>query len=329
MEFFNIRFLAVFAVVILHVSSLYIYSGFNNLEPSTDWWVANIFDSMTRWCVPIFIIISGYFLLDKQEFVSQFFKKRASKLIIPIVFWSFFYLLWGSVIQIKVGNEVDLKSFFYPLIIGKPYYHLWYVFMIPFLYFFTPFLRKIIKVLSKKELLTLIFILFVYEVFNQYISFFVNPIEHYIFVNTFLMYLGYFVLGGYFKIHGIPNIKNSILITGYLFSSAGIVYGVYALRNEYFYTYLSPSVVFQSIFIFIYLIKNYTDNIFGLSESLAGFSFGVYLFHPFLRDIVSYFIKPDLFNALIYIPFVSIFIVVVSYVFCFFINKIPYLRKII
>lgn len=328
MEFSNIRFLAVVAVVVLHVSSLYMIPYYET-PLSSDWLVANIFESMTRWCVPIFVIISGYFLLDKEESISHFFNKRASKIIIPIIFWSFFYILWVTFIQLRSGNEIGIKQIISPLIFGKPYYHLWYVFMIPFLYVFTPYLRKLLKIISKKEFFYLVLIVFSYEVINQFVSYFINPVKYNIFINTFFMYVGYFLAGGYLKIYGMPSIKNKYLVIGYVLSTAITAYGVYYFKNDYFYTYLSPTIVLQSFLIFFYLINNFKKNIAGMSEILASLSFGVYLVHPFFRDIVSHIIKPEFLHSILYIPTVSFLIIIISYIFCFIVDKVPHLRKII
>lgn len=60
------------------------------------WWISNVYDSISRWGVPVFVMVSGALLLDtsKQEGILTFYKKRLSKIFIPIIFWTAFYLFW-------------------------------------------------------------------------------------------------------------------------------------------------------------------------------------------------------------------------------------------
>ncbi|MDQ6971139.1 MAG: acyltransferase family protein, partial [Mariprofundaceae bacterium] len=79
----NSRVLAVFAVILVHVSD-----GFVSHYPmgSEYWWIGNIYDSAVRWCVPVFVMISGALLLDpaKHENLNTFYRKRFSRICIPI-----------------------------------------------------------------------------------------------------------------------------------------------------------------------------------------------------------------------------------------------------
>ena len=59
-----LRILAAFSVVMLHVSSRYIMG--NSVE-SADFYFANFYDSINRFGVPIFVMISGAIFLDKEK----------------------------------------------------------------------------------------------------------------------------------------------------------------------------------------------------------------------------------------------------------------------
>ncbi|HCI5633973.1 TPA: acyltransferase family protein, partial [Klebsiella variicola subsp. variicola] len=92
----NLRVFSAFAVVMLHVAAGFVggieLSDLN--YGNREWWAGNIYDSVTRWCVPLFVMISGYFLLNKDEPTSVFFKKRLNKILIPLIFWSVFFSFW-------------------------------------------------------------------------------------------------------------------------------------------------------------------------------------------------------------------------------------------
>ncbi|MBR3027382.1 MAG: acyltransferase family protein [Bacteroidales bacterium] len=61
-----LRIMAIIAVVMLHVSAQRFYVSF----PSYEWEVRMFFNSMVRWGVPIFVMISGALFLDPQKKIS-------------------------------------------------------------------------------------------------------------------------------------------------------------------------------------------------------------------------------------------------------------------
>ena len=76
-----LRVFTTYAVVLLHTAApmLYLY----NSLPLTQWMVSNTFDSIVRWCVPVFFMLSGAFLLDpsKNDTPLIFFRKRLNKVV--------------------------------------------------------------------------------------------------------------------------------------------------------------------------------------------------------------------------------------------------------
>ena len=96
-EFDLIRALAIVSVVITH-------AGFSALRDRTILFVS--IDSLQLFCVPAFLILSGFFLtnkLENQNNPTLILKKRLSKIIPPYLFW--------SVVLYILNNLVDLKKF--------------------------------------------------------------------------------------------------------------------------------------------------------------------------------------------------------------------------
>nr|WP_308217632.1 acyltransferase family protein [Paenalcaligenes niemegkensis] len=89
------RWLAALAVVLLHCAAVPLTRALDH--GSVDWQWANVYDAATRWCVPVFVMISGVLLLnpDKQESVKRFYLRRARRILPATLFWTVFYLLWG------------------------------------------------------------------------------------------------------------------------------------------------------------------------------------------------------------------------------------------
>ena len=108
-----LRVVAMFGVVLLHVTAPLLYKY--GKTPMSYWWTANIFDSAVRVCVPLFFMISGYFLLDKSEKLSRFITKRIKKVVVPLVIWSIVYIIWKMIIT--ADYNVSLKIPIAPKII--------------------------------------------------------------------------------------------------------------------------------------------------------------------------------------------------------------------
>jgi surface polysaccharide O-acyltransferase-like enzyme len=137
----NARILAIFAVIFLHVAA-----GVVSTEPigSHNWWIANFFDSLSRWCVPVFVMISGALLLNpkKQENLSEFYAKRISRILIPLISWTIIYCIWVYLGGVVKNDPVSMTFLLQSVLQGNPYYHMWFLYMIIFMYLFTPFFSK-------------------------------------------------------------------------------------------------------------------------------------------------------------------------------------------
>ena len=91
----TLKILAIIAVITIHVS------GNSVILPvsSSGWWAANFYHSLSQWAVPVFVMLSGAFLLGKtDEPLKLFFKKRIKKVVIPYIVWLIIYFLW------RIGN---------------------------------------------------------------------------------------------------------------------------------------------------------------------------------------------------------------------------------
>ncbi len=91
-----IRILGTVVVVIGHVCDMELYNG--SQLGTLNWHVLNVWDSFSRWAVPIYIMLSGSLLLDphRTEAPSKFYHKRLMRIGVPLVFWSLFFM-WVDV----------------------------------------------------------------------------------------------------------------------------------------------------------------------------------------------------------------------------------------
>ena len=331
----NSKIIAIFAVVFLHVSAGVVLGNDVGTEY---WWVGNVYDSAVRWCVPIFVMISGALLLDpdKQEDLATFYTKRLSRILIPIMFWSAFFLAWSYLKSAVIGNELTVVDLAKRLMSGKPHYHMWFLYMIISLYLFTPFFRKVVAHSSKKELLIFIAIAFVMAMLNYAYGKFISGGSK-LFINWFLLYVPFFFLG-YLIRQDNHNPKKSILWSVFIASIILTFYGCYILAENsslehglYFYGYLSVSVVPMSISL-MYILKASGKPIINTSftKKLSILTLGIYLVHPVILEIINYIqYGAGSFHPIVSIPVVTFFVFGMSAGIVYVIYKIPFIRRII
>ncbi|MGM3193529.1 acyltransferase [Dickeya dadantii subsp. dieffenbachiae] len=285
------RIVSTFAVIVLHISA---YTVALADLGTFSWWVGNLYDSLVRWCVPVFIMISGALLLSpgKVESLSVFYKKRIGKILVPLLFWSFFFILWSlGKAKFNGGGEGDILK---NIMNGRPYYHMWFLYMIIGLYIFNPLIKVLVANTSEERLLFFVFLMFVFCSLSDMYDFFAGN-DDFLFLGEFIYYVPYYILG-----HLIAR-KNtakplSLHIVLFLISLALTSFGLYFLSSIsgkeaglYFYNYLSFNVILMSVsFMWILKFSHLSKSHSNKLKFLSDISLGVYLIHPVFIEIFYY-----------------------------------------
>ena len=86
-----VRTTAIVLVIMLHAANES-YPVVDIMSPGAiaNWWASNVYNSLARPCVPLFIMLAGALLLQPSkvnEPLRVFFKKRASRIGLPFIFW--------------------------------------------------------------------------------------------------------------------------------------------------------------------------------------------------------------------------------------------------
>ncbi len=122
-----LRIVCCFLIVLLHFSSSYwscVPIG------SYSFIVMSVYNCITRVGVPIFIMLSGYFLLGKQNrFEWKSYIKRPLKLLLTFYIWSAFYAFQGLVVElIRTGNISKERIEYSKSEFVFGHYHMWFCF---------------------------------------------------------------------------------------------------------------------------------------------------------------------------------------------------------
>lgn len=256
----------------------------------------------TSTCVPLFLILSGLLILNKQDEIIIFYKKRLSRLLIPFIFWVLFYSLYRIVsISINTGSGYVLviKNIFG--MGGWPFYHLWYLYLITILYIITPMLQKLFL---DKSVYQKIFLQLFIVVFIQIIAINIQ--------SSLLQNVVYYFIGGlmYNLFNYFKNSKIIILLISLL-------------------TFILGEIeVFQLVLplIFLILLISIPTKI-TLFKDIAKHSFGIYLIHPFIIICYDKIVFSNETSVFIIVKLLVVF--VVSYLISALLSKINFIKKIV
>lgn len=137
------RVFACLLVILTHCCEPFYLGGDGSqiLTGSDAYWVA-FMNSFPRACVALFVIASSYLQFPLHYDTKEFFKRRAVRVLIPLLIWTVVYAcLWPA----ENGNDLWL-NFSYAA--G----HLWFVYMLAGLYLLMPLLSPWAEKVGKREL---------------------------------------------------------------------------------------------------------------------------------------------------------------------------------
>ncbi len=276
------RWLAALAVVLLHCASQGLSD--ESAHGTLAWTAANVYDSAMRWCVPVFVMISGALLLDPATAppLRVFYGRRMARIILPLVFWTAFYLVWRVVTAHLDQADVPWTAWAQTVVNGKPYYHLWYLYMLLGLYLFTPFVRRAYLASSPRTRLFAVGLILGIAVVQSAMA---NGREQTgFFLTWFAPFLGYFILGR-LLFDGHVRLPYAVLLL--VISIAATAIGIHAMSspndlNTYFYSNFSVTVPIMAIAVY-HLVLNGPR--LPQLAAWVPLTFGIYLIHPALIDL--------------------------------------------
>ena len=301
-----LRAFAIIAVIICHVDHF-----FGPLVGTTQIVAQMTFHDIGRIGVPIFLMISGALILNRPyPDLTEFLKKRFTRIIYPFIFWIILILVQ---LQYYRYNEAFLWNTF----IGEPSIT-WYFWVLIGIYLFLPVLNSFVKEYGEsglKYFLSIWFILMILKTFNAY------PLWTNFDLSYFAGYVGYPVLGYYLanKEFKISDSKVCLLGLITLISSLSVFVYLNYFNSPYIsMIYQNVPIIFMGtgLFLFVkYLDKlnkfnSIKDNFIGKAIiSLSVCSYGMYFSHVLVVKFLSYYnphshlMFPVMFVLIIYLKY--------------------------
>lgn len=339
-----IRLIAILMVVLIHTAS----PLFNTLPTdSSGFTVSALLDSIAHAGVPLFVMVSGIFLLDEKRQISV--RRAVTHYALPLVglyfFWSVLYAAANKVaipllFENAAVNSEMLKMFGVAVLEGA--YHMWYLPMMAGLYLITPLLRTFVRQDSRhlvRWFLTVVFVLrFVLPSGIHLVAEWIG-VDFSTAYNSFELLEGWeypaYYIAGWYIANNRPERATRRKV--YL---AGAISLVFLLALTWWLSMYHGVPVKQwmeqkSLFCCVYAValfalitwegQSLKPN--ALLARLSGLSFGVYILHVEVQQLFKQFIPYDGGNVLVYILVQWLVVTAVSFVAAWVLSKIPLIKR--
>lgn len=293
---YYVRIFAMLMVVMVHATA-----QFNHLFPvnTIQHQAYHFLNNIVRVESGIFIMLVGivfFYNYQDRNFMSKaqlftYFKRRVVYILVPYLVWSLIYEADAIYHGLRVFDAADILN---RILTGGSKYQLYFIFLIVQFYLILPI---VITITQKSAFLRKY--LWVFGVGIEFIYFIVNMKYRLTYIPFFPNLFGAFLLGGWIGLH-YNEIKEKlsnwkIVISGIGFLLTGVPYVLIRYQNAFNERVPIPEnlyklfgigfLVIGSLF-FFYLCEKFVD-LFSKKtteriKSIAFYSFGFYLLHPFV-----------------------------------------------
>lgn len=300
----TLKYICALLIIVLHLRP------FINFSNELDLAFNNI---ITRICVPIFFVITGYFVAKKETKNSNYINDYIKKIIPLYLVWSAIYIpvLIGTILQYlpDINNFISTLNISFPLLIiivlipiailialvyTGVYYHLWYF---PATIFSLLLLKKWKSKFNIKYLLIISFVLLLFGATETYYGVIPTNIQqllsyyYKIFFTTrnFLFFGLFYVTLGYY-IGTKKEVYSKYCFEKFIISLFLLVFEAILLHDT---NRLNSNILLSCVPLVYYLFIStiYLTNKIKSSKKLRDYSKYYYLVHPMIIYIISLSIK--------------------------------------
>lgn len=339
-----IRTVAIIGVIMLHSANEAIAPQTMNQLEIWRWWSVEIYHTLSRTGVPLFVMLTGALLLQpsKNETLKSFFKKRWTRIGLPFLFWGVIYFAWDYF----ADNIALTSSFIFQGILTGPYFHFWYLYMLVGLYLFTPILRVVVAHASRDVLKYFLVIWFLGALILPIPGLF-GAYHLDSNVLTIPLWVGYFMLGVFLlEVKVRRAVLFGLMITGLVLTALGtyiIAATIGGPKTYFFQDYFSPTMILASIGLFSLLNTFKTSSnpkeahhpkISWLLRQISQSTLGIFLLHVIVletlqRGYLGFTISGNILNSIIEVPLITVVTLFICLGVILPLKKVPILKKLI
>lgn len=326
----RLRVAAAAAVVMIHVSAM---AWPQTPVASADWQAMNVYAALSRWCVPIFFMVSGTLFLapGREDSPRSVWRKHIPRLLVMYVAWSAAYTVLSAVFQRNADPVFWLQH------LWDGYYHLWYLLALAGVYALIPLLQRAVASTNLARyflVLTgiasiLVPTLVLVPVAGGLAADLVQRVGPFLAAG----YPFYFVLGHVLHEQGdaLSRTARGALyaagIAGALVTAAGTAWISLArgAASGDFYGYLTLGVGLASAAVFVWFrTRGGADVTSPRLATMARWTLPIYLIHPaFVRLVQEFNLTPGLMPSVIGVPVVWLLVLGLSVLTSAVLVRIP------
>jgi surface polysaccharide O-acyltransferase-like enzyme len=328
-------------VIQIHAGEFYyIGSDAGVLNTPDSHWVGWL-NSLLRVSVPLFIMLSGFFLFPVHD-ERTFFRKRLGRVLPPFVIWCAlyaFYFYFRGMVPLKGALLNILKI---PVNYGTEVGHLWFVYMLLGIYLFAPVISPWIQSASRKSLevflllwgltLTLPYIHLCFPAVWGECYWNRTPSLYY-----FSGFLGYVVLAVYIKrfwmrASALNSLTGILLIlAGYAITATGFLHRlpvehvVSRLELTWGFETINVAMMTTGIFLLFKNLHSSSDRsaCWTVIRDISRRSYGMYLAHIMVLNAVFQLLDKRFASAAIKLPLIALLTFAATYLLMKALSLLP------
>lgn len=337
-----LRVISILAVVLIHQTTTTLQILNHNVPEAP---FSLFLNQASRFAVPLFFLISGFVMeLNNKNHLSYltFFKKRASRILVPFIFWSALYFYIGNKFSI---TNLASYNFIEDLITGQAAYHLYFIPTLIIFYLIFPFLHKILTYIKNPLFLIFIFIIQLTVAFYNY---YVKSIPIHQDLQVAILVFSMFIIGmtsSHYKDQIFSFAKKYLLFLSLILLAVAIYIYVHVYdltvklqTTSFIYNQYGPlnyiyTVIFALVFSYVIESKQILKGFFIMLSKLSFFVFFIHVF--ILQNVWAGVIKSliekngdSLLKNYWFDPLIFTIVCFISFLIAFTIHKIPYASKI-
>ncbi|MCA1060819.1 acyltransferase [Rossellomorea aquimaris] len=291
-EIHFLRAIACLLVVLVHVSGSYFHQQGQHFNEYT-----LFINQISRFGTPMFSLISAFLLtyqIRKKGFnLRRFVSSRFTKIGLPFLFWSIFYLLFMYLLNGENPFKFGIKPFLVNFAFGNSAYHLYFMSIVFQFYLLFLFLQRFRSKLSWTVLMSIAVMINIYFL-NWFSPDQADGIWRVMLTQRAFLpnWIFYFIFGGFLAYYWEPLLSFSkkskvFLSIAALFIILGAVWE-YKLNGSISSNRTTNIINLPILTLFVMGIgSNITDLkwVNGFFAKIGTFSMAIYLVHPFVLFI--------------------------------------------
>lgn len=295
-----LRVLATCAVVLMHVLTGATDVTDASIVPEYRSLLLSVMDLVT-WCVPIFLLISGYLFLNPERTLTYpvMIRKYCRRIALAILLFGVPYAASELVVAERTFRIRMIPEALKMTLMGHTWSHMWYLYLILFLYLITPLLKKVLRVLPVWGVVAMMAVIFL----GSSVAPFLNKVLD---VNSIPVlpdggvYFLYYLCGYFFAVREVcvDKGRNVWLTAAVAVLALGMILSRTLAGFSIQMAYNYPFTVLLAVLLFAAGWNGSIKKHRIPWQEAGALSFAVYLVHPVYVNLLYKFVKITPFTVL-------------------------------